>query len=391
MGGAQTDEALRGERALPTPGGSKALRSQVVTVPASEISLQVPKGFRVRLFAENLVMPREMAQLPSGDFLVVESAAGRIRRLADRDADGHAEISEEWANGLHRPYGIAYRNGFVYVGNTDSVVRFPVGEADQAGAREDVIVPLRYAGKDLFGKGHWTRDILFSRDGGTLFVSVGSRSNNEDDEPAGRAAILRYNADGSHPRLFATGLRNPVSITLRPGSDEMWTTVNERDGLGNDLVPDYVTSVKEGGFYGWPFYYIGNHSDPRHTGKRPDLAERVIVPDLLIQSHSAPLGLEFYEATQFPERYRGGLFVGLHGSWNRDPIVGYSVVFIPFRDGRPQGPPEAFLTGFIKDAKVAEVYGRPVVPFVARDGSLLVSDDGGHRIWRIEYQGKGDG
>jgi glucose/arabinose dehydrogenase len=363
----------------------------VVTVPAGEISLRVPEGFRVRLFAEDLVMPREMEQLPSGDFLVVESAAGRIRRLADRDADGHAEISEEWASGLNRPYGIVYRNGFVYVGNTDSVVRFPVGEAEQAGAREGVIVPLRYAGKDIIGKGHWTRDILFSRDGSTLFVSVGSRSNNDDDEPAGRAAILRYDADGGHPRLFATGLRNPVSITLRPGSDEMWTTVNERDGLGNDLVPDFVTSVKEGGFYGWRFYYVGNHPDPRHKGKRPDLAEHVIVPDLLIQSHSAPLGLDFYEATQFPERYRGGLFVGLHGSWNRDPIVGYMVVFIPFRDGKPYGRPEAFLTGFIKDAKVAEVYGRPVVPFVARDGSLLVSDDGGNRIWRIEYQGRGDG
>jgi len=382
---AQSDEALRGHRRLPTPGESKSLRSQHVKVPAEQMSLRVPDGFRVRLFAEDLVKPREMELLPSGDLLVVESAAGRVRRLADRDGDGRAEISEEWTTGLTRPYGIVFRDGFVYVGNTDSIVRFPVGESEKAGERQDVIAPLQYEGKDLFGKGHWTRDILFSRDGGTLYVAVGSRSNNSDDEPIGRAAILRYDADGTNPRLFATGLRNPVSIAWRPGSDEMWTTVNERDGLGNDLVPDYVTSVKEGGFYGWPFYYIGKNPDPRHAGKRPELADQVIVPDVLIQSHSAALGLAFYEGTQFPERYRGGLFVGLHGSWNRDPIVGYKVVFIPFRGGKPAGLPEDFLTGFIKDRKTGEVYGRPVAPFVLRDGSLLVSDDDGGRVWKIEY------
>jgi glucose/arabinose dehydrogenase len=319
----------------------------------------------------------------------VESAAGRVRRLADRDGDGRAEISEEWVSGLNRPYGILYRDGFVYVGNTDSVVRFPVGAAEKAGAREDVVARLQFANQDLFGSGHWTRDLLFSRNGDSLFVSVGSRSNNDAGEPAGRAAILRYAADGSNPQLFATGLRNPVSIVWRPGSDEIWTTVNERDGLGNDLVPDYVTAVQAGGFYGWPYYYIGNHPDPRHAGQRPDRADEVIVPDVLIQSHSAPLGLDFYEGTQFPERYRNGLFVGLHGSWNRDPLVGYKVVFIPFRDGEPAGPPEDFLTGFIKSGETGEVYGRPVAPFVAKDGSLLVSDDDGERVWRIEYRGGG--
>lgn len=383
--GAQSDQALSKQKALPSPGESKVLKSQQIQVPAEQVGLRVPDGFRVDLFAENLTMPREMELLPSGDVLVVESAAGRVRRLADHDGDGRAEISEEWVNGLERPYGIVYDGGFLYVGNTDSIVRFRVGEGEKAGPREDVVAPLQLDGVDLFGRGHWTRDVLFSRDGSTLYVSVGSRSNNDADEPAGRAAILAYTADGDRPRLFATGLRNPVSIVLRPGSEEIWTTVNERDRLGNDLVPDFVTSVKDGGFYGWPFFYIGGHPDPRHEGMRPELAAKVIVPDVLIQSHSAPLGLDFYEAAQFPERYRNGLFVGLHGSWNRDPIVGYKVVFIPFRDGKPAGPPEDFLTGFIKDRETGEVYGRPVAPFVAKDGSLLVSDDGGGRVWRIVY------
>jgi glucose/arabinose dehydrogenase len=387
--GGQSDDVLSEKRALPSPGKSKVLKSQLIKVPASQVPLQVPDGFRVGLFAEDLTMPREMESLPSGDVLVVESAAGRVRRLADRDGDGRAEISEEWVSGLKRPYGILYDGGFVYVGNTDSVVRFRVDAAEKAGPREDVIERLQFAGEDLFGSGHWTRDVLFSRDGATLYVSIGSRSNSDAGEPAGRAAILAYAADGSRPRLFATGLRNPVSIVLRPGSDDIWTTVNERDGLGNDLVPDYATRVKPGGFYGWPYYYIGDHPDPRRQGERPDLAGEVIVPDLLIQSHSAPLGLDFYEAAQFPERYHGGLFIGLHGSWNRDPLVGYKVVFVPFRGGSPAGPPEDFLTGFIKNRETGEVLGRPVAPFVARDGSLLVSDDDGGRVWRIEYRKKG--
>jgi glucose/arabinose dehydrogenase len=386
VAGGQSDDVLREKRTLPSPGKSKVLKSQLIKVPAEQVPLQVPDGFRVGLFAEDLTMPREMELLPSGDVLVVESAAGRVRRLADRDGDGRAEISEEWASGLKRPYGIVYDGGFVYVGNTDSVVRFRVDAGEKAGSREDVIERLQFDGEDLFGSGHWTRDVLFSRDGSTLYVSVGSRSNNDAGEPAGRAAILAYTADGSRPRLFATGLRNPVSIALRPGSDDIWTTVNERDGLGNDLVPDYVTRVRPGGFYGWPYYYIGDHPDPRRQGERPDLAGKVIVPDVLIQSHSAPLGLDFYEGSQFPERYRNGLFVGMHGSWNRDPLVGYKVVFIPFRDGGPAGPPEDFLTGFIKSAETGEVLGRPVAPFVAADGSLLVSDDDGGRVWRIEYR-----
>jgi len=383
---AQSPEDLL-NKVLPTPSESRVLHSRVVKSGATEVPLRVPEGFTVALFAESLVVPREMAQLPNGDVLVVESAGGRVTRFADRDADGTPEVRTNFAAGLTQPYGILYRDGFVYVANTDSVVRFPVNPDGTAGPREEVIPRLEFLGEKLFGGGHWTRDILFSRDGRRLYVAVGSRGNDEADGPAGRAAILEYDADGTNPRLFANGLRNPVSIALRPGSDEIWTTVNERDRLGNDLVPDFVTSVRRDGFYGWPFYYIGPNPDPNHVGARPDLAGKVIVPDVLIQSHSAPLGLTFYEGTQFPEKYRGAAFVGLHGSWNRDPMVGYKVVTIPFAGGKPAGGAEDFLTGFIKDEHTGEVYGRPVAPFVLRDGSLLVSDDDGGRVWRVTWKG----
>jgi glucose/arabinose dehydrogenase len=358
------------------------MHSKQVTVPAATVPLRVPDGFSVHLFAEGLVMPREMAQLPSGELLVVESGANRIRQLLDRDGDGRVDAHRVWTTGLNRPYGILLRDGVAYVANTDSVVRFDLGPGGGAGEQERV-ARIALDGVALDGGGHWTRDILFSRDGSRLFVSVGSSSNNDDNDPRGRAAILVYERGAEPARLYASGLRNPVSLVLRPGSDEVWTTVNERDRLGNDLVPDYVTSVRSGGFYGWPFYYIGNHPDPRWAGTHPELAAQVIVPDVLLPAHVAALGLTFYEAERFPGRYRGGLFVALHGSWNRKPLIGYSVVFIPFRDGKPAGPPEDFLTGFIKDAAAGEVYGRPVAPFVAADGSLLVSDDDAGRIWRI--------
>jgi glucose/arabinose dehydrogenase len=375
---------------LPTPGASTVLRSRLASAPAAEVPLKVPPGFRVGLYAEGLSVPREMVQLASGDVLVVESGAGRVRRLRDRNGDGKAETAQTWVEGLKRPYGIAAHRGYVYVASAASVVRFIVSKYGRAGKPEEVIPLITYEGQELWGHGHWTRDILFSPDGHSLFLSVGSSSNNDDGEPKGRAAILRYDADGKNPRLYATGLRNPVSIAWRPGTDEMWTTVNERDRLGNDLVPDFVTHVQEGGFYGWPYFYIGPHPDPRHAGKHPELAATVIVPDVLIQAHSAALGIAFYQGEKFPAEYRGGLFVGLHGSWNRDPLVGYKVVWIPFRDGKPDGPPRDFLTGFIKDEHSGEVYGRPVAPFVLQDGSLLVSDDEVGRIWRVSWEGTSD-
>lgn len=374
---------------LPTPGPSFVLRSQLVDVPAAAVPLRVPPGFRITAWAEGLEMPREMAQLPGGDLLVVESRAGRVQRLADRDGDGRAETRTLWADGLTRPYGILVRAGWVYIANNDSIVRVRIEPDDAAGVREVLVPNLSYDGVALHPAGHWTRDILFSRDGRRMFVSVGSASNNDVGEPAGRAAILVYEAGGK-PNLYATGLRNPVSMALRPGSSEMWVTVNERDRLGNDLVPDYVTSVRPGGFYGWPYYYLGGHPDPRWADTLPGSApppESVVVPDVLLPAHGAALGLTFYDAAYFPERYRGGLFVGLHGSWNRAPLAGYAVVFIPFRGDRPSGPPEDFVTGFIKDADTGAVYGRPVAPFVAADGSLLISDDGAGRIWRVTVTG----
>lgn len=385
---AQSPEDLL-QRRLPTPGPSKVLRSRLVPLP-EDLSLKVPYGFRLRAFASGLSLPREMVTLPSGRHLVVESSGGRVRELFDRDSDGRADMKNVWVDGLERPYGIAVHGAHVYVANTDSVVRFPIREDGSAGAKETVIPDLVFAGKRIWESGHWTRDLLFSRDGKHLFLSVGSRSNVAATDPEGRAAILRYEADGSRPILYATGLRNPVSIALRPGSDEIWVTVNERDSLGNDLVPDYTTRVTEGAFYGWPFYYIGAHPDPRHKGAHPELAAKVVVPDVLIQAHSAPLGLAFYEGRQYPEHYRGGLFVCLHGSWNRAPLTGYKVVFIPFRDGKPSGAPEDFLTGFIEDASKGEVYGRPVAPLVLPDGSLLISDDEAGRVWRVAWEGTED-
>lgn len=378
---------------LPTPGPSSVLRSSLVRRPAAEVPLRVADGLRVTVFAEGLSKPREMAQLADGSLLVVESDVGRIRRLFDTDGDGRAGRAEIWAENLNRPYGILLRDGWVWVGNNDSVVRFQVAADGRAGARQVIVPSLELDGVALYPKGHWTRDVLLSRDGRRLFVAVGSASNN-DEEPAGRAAILVYDlTPGSTPdaapvagppRVFASGLRNPVSLAWRPGSDELWTTVNERDGLGDDLVPDFVTSVREGGFYGWPYYYIGAHPDPRWVGARPELAERVIVPDVLLPAHGAALGLAFADGTRLPARWRDGLFVGLHGSWNRKPLAGYQLVFVPFADGRPSGPAQEVVGGFVRDATSGEVYGRPVAPFVAADGGLLFSDDLAGRIWRVD-------
>jgi len=375
---------------LPSPGPPTTLSNRLVKVPAASVPLRVPPGFHVGLFAEGLNTPREMALLPNGDLLVSETRANRIQRLLDPDRDGRADRAEVWLSRLNHPYGIAVHEGAVFVACTDAVWRVPVAADGRAGERS-LVAKLVYRGQNLFGAGHSTRDILFAPDGKRFFVSVGSRSNNADDEPAGRAAILEFSyPEPGEPRLFATGLRNPVSIALRPGTEEIWTTVNERDFLGNDLVPDYVTSVKPGGFYGWPYFYLGPNPDPAHKGKRPELASTVIVPDVWIQSHSAPLGLAFYTGSAFPEAYRGALFVGLHGSWNRDPLVGYKLIVVRFKqDGRPILNAEDFLTGFVKDASSGEVYGRPVAPFVMPDGALLLSDDGAGRIWRVSYQGGG--
>jgi glucose/arabinose dehydrogenase len=275
----------------------------------------------------------------------------------------------------------------VYVANTGSVVRFPYQSGDlKARGPAQVIVPDIPGGGQLRGGGHWTRDIAFSRDGRKMFVSVGSRSNvfeNPNENEERRAAILEYNPDGTGGRVYATGIRNAVGIAVHPQTGVLWASVNERDGLGDDLVPDYITSVRENGFYGWPWYYIGANQDPRHSGKRPELRDKVIVPEVLIQSHSASLGMIFYTANHLPKEYVGDAFAAEHGSWNRARRTGYKVIRVPMRDGKPTGEYEDFMTGFVTPG--GDVWGRPVAVAVMRDGSLLVSDDGSNTVWRVSY------
>jgi len=280
-----------------------------------------------------------------------------------------------------RPFGLAFHDGYLYVGNTGSIVRYKYANGDlKAQGEPEKLMDLPTGG------GHTTRNILFNRAGTKMYIAVGSSSNNDAGEDCRRAAILEFNPDGSGFRVYASGIRNPVGLALQPGTDIVWTAINERDNLGDDLVPDYASSVKEGGFYGWPYSYIGSNYDPRYIGSFPDLVKKAIVPDVLLPSHAAALGITFYTGNQFPQRYRNGGFVALHGSWNRSVAAGYKVVFFPMNNGRP-GPIEDFMTGFLAstgaNGTAIEAWGRPVGVTVARDGALLVSDDGGNRIWKV--------
>jgi glucose/arabinose dehydrogenase len=355
----------------------------------------VPEGFDVNLYARGFANPRYLLTAPNGDIFVTESSANTIRVLRDSDGDGRPELNEIFATRLKQPFGLKfYPPGpspkFLYVANTNGIVRFSYRNGDlKASGKPDHIADLSSGGR-LTSGGHWTRDIVFSKDGSKLFVSIGSKTNVEDEttepEESERARIFRFNPDGSGRKVYAWGLRNAVGIAIHPETGDLWASVNERDGLGDDLVPDYVTRVREGGFYGWPWYYLGKHQDPRHRGARPDLADKVLMPDVLVQAHSAPLNMIFYEGEQFPDVYRGDAFVALHGSWNRAKRTGYKVVRIPLDRGMPKGVYEDFLTGFVTPE--GNVWGRPVGLTVAKDGSLLVSEDGNNSIWRITYQKK---
>ena len=345
----------------------------------------VPPGFQVNVFATGFKEPRFLATAPNGDIFVADSGAGKIYILRDPQHTGGAQQREEFVGGLNRPFGIAFHEGFVYVGATDSVVRFTYDAktSKRTGNAEKLL--------DLPSGGHWTRALAFTADGKHLLVGVGSDSNASAGEDPRRAAITICDLDGKNARLYATGLRNPSGIGLEPQSGKLWASVNERDGLGNDLPPDYFTSVQDGGFYGWPYSYIGSHVDPRVKPQVPELVSKAIVPDVLLGAHRAPLQFTFYTATQFPEKYRGGAFIAEHGSWNRSPRAGYQVVFVPFKDGKPLAGPEDFLTGFVTDPNGKIVYGRPVGVTVAGDGSLLVSDDDGDVIYRVSAVGAGSG
>jgi glucose/arabinose dehydrogenase len=370
---------------VPAPYATPAVRetARVIAQPP-DARLSVPAGFSVTLFADHLEAPRAIRVAPNGDIFVAESRAGRVRVLRAADGAAKPDQNEVFASGLDQPFGIAfYPPGpdphFVYVATTGSVVRFPYNSGDlKAGGPVETIVPDLVAS----GGGHWTRDVAFSADGKRMFVSVGSRSNVDDDENEKRRAdILVFNPEGKDEKVYASGIRNPVGLAIQPDTGEVWASVNERDGLGDDLVPDYVTHVQEGGFYGWPWYYIGPHLDPRHQGKHPELKDRAIVPDVLLQAHSASLCMTFYTGSQFPKDFWKDAFAAEHGSWNRSRRTGYKVIRIPMKDGKATGEYEDFLVGFV--TKEGEVWGRPVGVAVAKDGALLVTDDGSGTIWRV--------
>ena len=423
--------------ALPSPGTASPKPSRAVPRPEG-MAPKAPNGFTVTAYAD-LRAPRMMVYAPNGDLFVSSPGANNITVVRDTNNDGVIDSQSVYAQGepppprgggpppaaaragapgrgaappppgggrgappvlganapacapppefavrgpgtLQAPFGLAFHDGYLYVGNTGSLVRYKYtnGDVKAQGEPEKLL--------DLPTGGHSTRNIVFNRAGTKMYVAVGSRSNNDAGEDCRRAAILEFNPDGSGYRVYASGIRNPVGLTLQPGTDIIWTAMNERDNLGDDLVPDYATSVKDGGFYGWPYSYIGQNYDPRYIGSFPDLVKRAIVPDVLLPAHAAALGITFYTGTQFPQRYRNGGFVALHGSWNRSVASGYKVVFFPMTDGKP-GPIEDFLTGFLasngSNDSAIEQWGRPVGVTVARDGGLLVSDDSGNRIWRI--------
>ena len=414
--------------ALPSPTPATANGSQRMPRPDGTLPM-APNGFSVASYAE-LRGPRMMVYAPNGDLFVSSPTTNSIWVLRDTDLDGELEASGVFADGetapappppsapldgrptprlgvlegpqalvpnpsacapspdyvrrgpgwLRLPFGLAFNDGYLYVGNTDSIVRFEYqsGDLEARGVPEKLL--------DLPTGGHRSRNIIFNRAGTKLYISVGSASNSDAGEDCRRAAILETNPDGTGARVYGSGIRNPVGLALQPGTDVVWTATNERDNLGDDLVPDYVTSVTDGGFYGWPYSYIGGHYDPKFVGAFPNLVGRAIVPDVLLPAHSAPLGITFYTAARFPERYRGGGFVALHGSWNRTVPTGYRVAFFPMVDGRP-GPLEDFLTGFLastgQDGTQVRQWGRPVGVIVSPDGALLVSDDSGNRIWKI--------
>ncbi len=372
--------------AMPPPfATSSAGRAPSIVARPIGATLHVPAGFVVNEFASGLEQPRTMRVAPNGDVFLAESGAARIRVFRLPDGATRPAQSSVFADGLSEPFGIDFwppgpNPRFVYVALSTRVVRLPyqTGDLRERGPAE-VVVPKLPAG------GHWTRDLLFSRDGQRMFVSVGSAGNVDTYGEEDRAGVLEFDADGSHRRIFASGLRNCTAEAIAPATDALWCVVNERDGLGDDLPPDYATSVREGAFYGWPWYYIGDHEDPRLKGQRPALARHVTVPDVLIQPHSAPLGIAFYDGTQFPPQYRGDAFVTLHGSWNRARRTGYKVIRLRFANGRPTGEYQDFLTGFV--ASDQAVWGRPTGVAVAHDGSLLISEDGNGTIWRIAYRG----
>jgi glucose/arabinose dehydrogenase len=383
---------------LPPPNEAESVDHGPRLVPRPKDAWpQAPAGFKVAAYATDLVNPRLLRVAPNGDVFVTESQANLVRVFRGVGADGRAQQTHVFSKrGLTKPFGLAFyppgpNPRWLYVANTDSVVRFPYtnGDLGTRVAPETVVADLP-AGGLLRGGGHWTRDVAFSLDGTRMFVSVGSHSNVLDPDTNAvefhRATVLAFTPQGGPPAVYASGIRNAVGIAIHPKSGALWVSVNERDGLGDNLVPDYISSVKEGGFYGWPWFYIGGNQDPRHAGKHPELRAKVIVPDVLVQPHNASLQLSFYDGTQFPAEYQGDIFAAQHGSWNRGVRTGYEVIRVPMHGkDAASGEYQDFLTGFVT-AK-GDVWGRPVGVAVGSDGALLVSDDGSNTIWRVSAIG----
>jgi glucose/arabinose dehydrogenase len=385
---------------LPAPAPEQSVDNgpSVVARPASAWPI-APKGFKVDLYATGLDNPRLLRVAPNGDLFLAESETGKIKVFRGVGADGKPKQTSVFATGLHQPFGIVfYPSGpdpkYVFIGDTDAIVRFPYKNGDLVASGPVENIDELPGGGRLRGGGHWTRDLIFSQDGSKLFASVGSHSNIDDSdthpEEFHRADVLEYTPTGQFVKVYASGIRNCVGEAINPTTGELWCSTNERDGLGNNLVPDYITHVQEDGFYGWPWFYFhgpsGGLQDPRHEGKHPELQAKVITPDILLNPHFASLELFFYTGSQFPSQYKGDGFAAEHGSWNRAQRSGYEVIRLPMHDGHATGEYEDFLTGFVLPD--GTVWGRPVGVAQAEDGSLFVSDDGSKSIWHVRYVGK---
>lgn len=370
---------------LPAPHATSSAGNgpEVIRQPASA-RLNLPPGFEISTWAEGgLQNPRWLALAPNGDVFLADSDSGRILVFRDPANSGKATQRFVFAEKLALPFGMAFHGDYLYVGETNAVVRFRYrsGQTKAEAAPEKLV--------DLPGHGyrqHWTRNVLFTPDGAKMLVTVGSASNDSPGEDPIRAAISEYNPDGSGHRLLATGTRNPIGAAFYPGTSQLWALVQERDGLGDDLPSDYLTHIQDGGFYGWPYAYLGSHPDPNND-ERPDLVKKTITPDVLFQAHSATMDVVFYQGQMFPKDYQGDAFVSMHGSWNRSKRTGYKVVRVHFQGGKPVGGYDDFVTGWMLSPESRNVWGRPVGLLVLKDGSLLVADDGGNKIWRVTYRG----
>ena len=373
---------VRADQLAPPYASSSAGNPPRIVKRPPGAKLYAPPGFHIELWATGFDEPRNMVLSPNNDVFVADMSGDKIHVLRDTNGDGKPDKRSVFHE-ANAPFGLAFRGNALYAGNTDAIVRFDYKPGQLTATGDPVPIASLPSG------GHATRNVIFNRDGSKMYVAVGSQSNVSDEtsEPL-RAAITEFNPDGRGARTFASGLRNPIGLAWNPMNGTLWTTVNERDGLGEDLVPDYITEVKAGAFYGWPFSYLGKNVDPRRQGEHPELVARAIVPSLLIESHSAPITMAFYTGKMFPERYRNGAFVALHGSWNRARRTGYKIIHVPFKNGQPSGGYDDFIVGWSPSPDSDDVWGRPAGLLVLPDGSLLIADDGGNVIWRVTYDGK---